>query len=232
MRMRIVGPLLLGLALTACGAPDTSSQTAVDTIDLIAATSVAAASSAPTATTLPTFVPATPTSAPTNTPEPTLVPTPEPTPPIVTPAEPVRLQIPAINLDYKPVGVGLDQNRVPIVLDHDVAWYNLSAMPGQGNNVVFWGHVLRFKAKPNIPAPFARVEELNPGDEIIVTTALGEEARYRVTQEVRVKPDQVQYILPTGKEQLTLVSCIGDKVISNGFVTKTERLVTIAEPVQ
>ena len=31
---------------------------------------------------------------------------------------------------------------------------------------------------------------------------------------------------------ITLVSCIGDKVISNGFVTKTHRLVTIADLAQ
>jgi LPXTG-site transpeptidase (sortase) family protein len=105
-------------------------------------------------------------------------------------------------------------------------------MPGQGDNIVFWGHVLRFKATPNIPAPFARVAELKPGSEIIVTTEKGDQVRYTVRESVQVTPDQVQYILPSGKEQLTLVSCIGDKVISNGFVTKTHRLVTIADLAQ
>ena len=150
----------------------------------------------------------------------------------VEPAPPARIQIPEIGLDYQPRSVGLDKNRVPIVLDHDVAWYNLSAMPGQGDNIVFWGHVLRFKATPNIPAPFARVEELKPGAEVIVTTEKGAEIHYQVTQQVQVTPNQVEYILPTGHEQLTLVSCIGDKVITNGALTKTHRLVTIAELVQ
>jgi LPXTG-site transpeptidase (sortase) family protein len=150
----------------------------------------------------------------------------------VTPAQPVRLQIPAIKLDYKPVSVGLDKNRVPIVPKHDVGWYNLSAMPGQGDNIVFWGHVLRFKSAPKIPAPFARVKELQPGASIIVTTARGEKAYYKVRTSVQVTPDQVSYILPVGKEQLTLVSCIGDNVISGGGVTKKYRLITIADPVK
>ncbi len=150
----------------------------------------------------------------------------------MTLSEPVRLQIPAIELDYRPVSVGLDKNRVPIVLDHDVAWYNLSAMPGQGDNIVFWAHVLRFVATPKIPAPFARVKELKPGALVIVTTANGEQVHYKVTKSVQVTPNQVEFIMPTGKEQVTLVSCIGDKVIAGGELTKKYRLITIAERVQ
>lgn len=148
------------------------------------------------------------------------------------PNQPVRIQIPAIKLDYRPVAVGLDANRVPIVPKHDVGWYSLSAMPGQGDNIVFWGHVLRFKSAPKIPAPFARVKELKRGALIIITTASGKQMKYQVTNAVQVTPDQVQYILPTGKEQVTLVSCIGDNVVQNGSVTKKYRLITIAEPVR
>lgn len=221
---------LSSLGVVACGAPQTSAPVANLPIVQAAAQGQAAA---PTTTIAPTTAAPTSTTAPTNTPEPTVVPaTAEPTlAPTDVPTEPVRLQIPAIELDYQPKPVGLDENNVPIVLNHDVAWYNLSAKPGQGDNVVFWAHVLRFTATPDIPAPFARVHELQPGAEIKVTTASGKELQYRVTKAVRVKPSDVKWILPTGTEQLTLVSCIGDKVIENGFVTKTERLVTIAEPV-
>lgn len=233
MRIRIfwLSLCVLGLLLASCGAPDTGTEIAASS----PVASAPAATSTPTTTTTATV---TATSAPTATqtatatPEPTVEPTATPIRAAVEPAAPARIQIPAINLDYKPISVGLDKNRIPIVLDHDVAWYNLSAMPGQGDNIVFWGHVLRFRATPNIPAPFARVEQLQPGAEIIVTTEKGEQVTYRVTESVQVTPDQVQYILPTGKEQLTLVSCIGDKVVSNGLVTKTHRLVTIADLAQ
>lgn len=150
---------------------------------------------------------------------------------VASATEPVRLQIAAIGLDEQPISVGLDERRVPVVPKHDVGWYNLGAMPGQGENVVMWGHVLRWKDSPNVAAPFARVKELLPGAMINITTSDGTVHRYRVTQQLQVAPSQVKYILPVGSERLTLVSCIGDKVIENGFVTKKFRLVTIAEPV-
>ena len=128
--------------------------------------------------------------------------------------------------------MGLDRANVPIVPKHDVGWYQLGAMPGQGDNVVFWGHVLRWQDAPDIPAPFARVEELTPGAEINVYTANGDVFRYQVTEAVQVRPDQLEYILPTGEEQVTLVSCIGDNVIVDGTLTKEFRLVTIAKPIQ
>jgi sortase (surface protein transpeptidase) len=55
--------------------------------------------------------------------------------------------------------------------------------------------------------------------------------RYVVTEQIWVTPDQVEYILPRGKEMVTMVSCIGDKVISGGeVVDMSNRLITIAEP--
>ncbi len=147
-------------------------------------------------------------------------------------AEPVRLVIPAIDLDRPLVSVGLDKNRVPIVPKHDIGWYNLSAAPGQGENVVLWGHVLRFKATPHIPAPFARLKELEVGANLTIYTSDGKAHRYVVVEQVWATPDQVEYILPRGKEIVTMVSCIGDKVITNGGVEMTHRLITIAEPVR
>lgn len=137
----------------------------------------------------------------------------------------------SIGLDGVPIPVGLDESQVPIVPQHDIGWYNLSAMPGQGENVVFWGHVLRFTSAPDIPAPFARLKEAQLGDQIVVYTSDGREHRYQITQQVWVTPDQVEYILPQGREMLTLVSCIGDAVINGGSVVDmSHRLITIAEP--
>lgn len=204
------------------------------------------------ATTLPTETPS-PSSTPTMTASPTVIPTlpppvvtdppalePQVAPPTPAPTQqeaphasrPARLVIPAIGLDLQPVSVGLDESRVPIVPKHDAGWYNLSAMPGQPSNIVFWGHVLRWKDSPRIPAPFARLNELRPGADIIIRTADGKRWHYRVTQQVQARPDEVRYILPTEGERLTLVSCIGDKVILDGTLTKRFRLITIAEPVQ
>jgi LPXTG-site transpeptidase (sortase) family protein len=148
------------------------------------------------------------------------------------PLNPVRMSIPGIKLDRKLVSVGLDKNRVPIVPNHDIGWYNLSARPGEGENIVFWGHVLRFRQAPKKPAPFARLKELKVGDEIVLYDSKGKAFHYEITQQIWVTPDQVEYILPVGSERVTLVSCIGDKVIQGKEVVEmTHRLITIAEPV-
>ncbi|WP_298815187.1 sortase [Chloroflexus sp.] len=160
----------------------------------------------------------------------TPIPPPTATSPATGDQTPVRLVIPAINLDRKLYPVGLDQNNVPVVLDHDVGWYIYSAKPGEGENIVLWGHVLRFRKAPHIPAPFALVDRLAIGSEILLYSADGAVFRYVVARKERVTPDQVEYILPTGDERLTLVSCIGDRVIVEGNVELTHRLITIAVP--
>lgn len=205
-----------------------------------------------------TAKPATPTAEPTATREPpTPLPT-QPVPPEITaePAEvdtpdlsvinapptpvpaaapaaagqPTRLVVPSVGIDAAPVSVGLDPNNVPVVPRHDVGWYNLGAKPGQGENVVFWGHVLRWTDAPNIPAPFASLQNAKIGDPLTVYTSDGTAHQYTITQQVWATPDQVQYILPVGSERVTLVSCIGDKVIIDGGLEMTHRLITIAEP--
>ena len=50
-------------------------------------------------------------------------------------------------------------------------------------------------------------------------------------KQIWVTPDQVEYILPKGREMVTMVSCIGDKIIQEGeVVDESHRLITIAEP--
>jgi sortase (surface protein transpeptidase) len=144
----------------------------------------------------------------------------------------VRLVIPEIGLDRELFSVGLDANRVPVVPNHDVGWYNLSASPGQGENVVLWGHVLRFKSTPDIPAPFARVKELAVGAPLTLYSEDGRAHPYEIVEQVYATPDQVKFILPQGRELVTLVSCIGDKVVVDASVEMTHRLITIAAPVE
>ncbi len=104
-------------------------------------------------------------------------------------SRPQRLTIPAIALDAPVYPVGQDAQGNPVVLPHDVAWYDRSGKPGAGTNIVFWAHVLRFKAAPARPAPFAEVHKLHPGDRITVTTGGNTRRDYVVTAQVRVRPD-------------------------------------------
>lgn len=179
-------------------------------------------------------------------PEATDIPTPEPTaapvaaaPPISNlaayagPGVPAWIEAGSVGLGTPLVAVGLDPYGVPIVPDHDAAWYSLSGLPGMGENVVLWGHVLRFQSAPELPAPFERVKDLGVGSTLTLYTGDGVAHRYVVSQQVWATPDEVHYILPQGYERLTLVSCIGDAVITNGSVVDmSHRLITIATPLR
>ncbi|MCS6840067.1 MAG: class F sortase [Roseiflexus sp.] len=146
-------------------------------------------------------------------------------------AAPARIIAREIGMDARIVSVGLDAQGMPIVPDHDVGWYNRSALPGQGENVVLWGHVLRFRHAPHIPAPFARLKELRPGARLTVYDSNGTAFDYVVTRQVWARPSEVEWMLPQGRERLTLISCIGDKVIAGReVVDMSHRLITIAEP--
>ncbi|HWQ13656.1 MAG TPA: class F sortase, partial [Roseiflexaceae bacterium] len=184
---------------------------------------------APTATAVPSAsaAPAAATAAPaTATPQAALA-----QQPATDGTRPARLTVEAIGLDKPLVPVGLDSNRYPVVPDHDVGWYIHSARPGAGENIVLWAHVLRFRATPHIPAPFARLKELKAGDRVTLFDTQGIAYRYIVTQQVWATPDQIEYMLPRGREQVTMISCIGEKVILDGSTTDmTHRLITIAEP--
>lgn len=249
MRLAVLCAAIATLLLDACGAAPQAAQFTTPIDAPTAPPTNVPATAAPTAAATPTV--AHPTAVPSPTPEPPS-PTPEPTAepttfaaePTAAPTDvapppkadangggPVRLVIEAIGLDQPIVSVGLDKNRIPIVPKHDVGWYNLSAGPGQGENVVLWGHVLRFRSAPKIPAPFERLKQLTSGAQVTLYDGEGNPHAYVVTQQVRVTPDQVEYILPRGKEQVTMVSCIGDRVITSGqVVDMSHRLVTIAEP--
>jgi len=146
--------------------------------------------------------------------------------------EPTRLVIDDIGLDQPLLPVGLDADSAPIVPKHDAGWFTESAAPGQGENIVLWGHALRFRDQPEVPAPFGRLNQLKLGDRMMLYDAMGKAYAYTITHQLWVTPDQVNYILPTGKERVTMVSCIGDQVIGrNGAVVNmTHRLITIAEP--
>jgi hypothetical protein len=156
---------------------------------------------------------------------------PTPTGVVVPPSEPVQMRIDTIGLDQSLIPVGLDARNIPIVPQHDVGWYIYSAEPGQGENVVLWGHVARFQATPDVPAPFEHLHTASIGDPITVHTADGTAHNYVIAEQVWVNPDQIEYVLPQGREQLTLVSCIGDRVIADGaLVDMSHRLITIAVP--
>jgi sortase A len=106
-----------------------------------------------------------------------------------------RIRIPAIDVDKIVVeGVGLSD------LKKGPGHYPDSPLPGQPGNAAIAGH------RTTYGAPFNRIDELQPGDEILVTTQQGA-FRYEVTEQKIVTPDQTEVLNDFEDNRLTLTAC-------------------------
>jgi sortase A len=107
------------------------------------------------------------------------------------------VRIPTIGVDKAVVeGVGVpDLKKGP-------GHYPQTPMPGQPGNAAIAGH------RTTYGAPFSRLDELDPGDEIRVTTRQGR-FRFQVERTQVVKPNQVEVLAPPadGRAHLTLTTC-------------------------
>ncbi len=106
-----------------------------------------------------------------------------------------RIEIPRIAVDDVFVsGVSVrDLKRGP-------GHYRDTPLPGEAGNAAIAGH------RTTYGAPFNRIEELEPGDEILTTTVQGRFV-YTVRETFIVRPDQSEVLAPTTTNQLTLTSC-------------------------
>jgi sortase A len=106
-----------------------------------------------------------------------------------------RIVIPAIDVD-KIVVEGTSRSDLRTGPGH----YPGTPMPGQPGNAAIAGH------RTTYGAPFNRVDELQPGDEILVTTLQGS-FTYEVSDLQIVSPSQVEVVEDQGDDRLTLTSC-------------------------
>jgi sortase A len=106
-----------------------------------------------------------------------------------------HLRIPAIDVDKIVVsGVQVDD------LKRGPGHYPDSPLPGQPGNAAIAGH------RTTYGAPFNRLDELEQGDEILVTTVQGA-FRYEVRDTLIVNPDQTEVLDDFGDDRLTLTAC-------------------------
>lgn len=85
-------------------------------------------------------------------------------------------------------------------LDKGVGWWPGTAMPGQVGNVVLGGHRVSKKK------PFRNLEQLQPGDEVFLSSADGDFV-YVVDRTFIVQPSDVWIIDQTTGATLTLFAC-------------------------
>jgi sortase A len=124
-----------------------------------------------------------------------------------------RMVIPKIGLDVVMVeGVGRqDLKKGP----GHMPW---TPLPGQPGNAVVSGH------RTTYGAPFYDLDLLEPGDEIVVETAIGRSV-YVVRESIIVKPTDVWVTEPRPGAWLTLTTC-------NPRFSARERLIVFAEMVE
>jgi sortase A len=151
------------------------------------------------ATATSTIPPATgpPTTVSGTTPSSTTVATTPPTPPTPVGSAVAIIDIPKIGVDAAVVeGVGVaDLQKGP-------GHYPGSPLPGQVGNAAIAGH------RTTYGAPFYRLNELHPGDPILVTTKVSPTPwRYVVVSSRSVSPSDVAVLDPTPTAMLTLTTC-------------------------
>lgn len=128
-------------------------------------------------------------------------------------SKPVRIQIPSIDVNEK-VEEGQIVNGVWQISQENASYLLTSSRPGEGGNVVIYGH--------NKGSIFGPLLTARKGDIIKVETETGSAFEYQIEEVLNVKPDQIEVVLPTEDEVLTVYTC-------TGFLD-TSRLIIKAKP--
>lgn len=141
-----------------------------------------------------------------------------------------KIRIPAIAVEAPVVVKGLDAERRMEAPDHpnEVAWYDFTALPGRGSNVVLAGHVDFIGVGP---AVFWNLWRLEVGDVIELVLTDGRLFRYQVQRMETVQEDHApvgQIVGPTPQELLTLITCAGNYNPASGRYD--QRLIVQAVP--
>jgi LPXTG-site transpeptidase (sortase) family protein len=160
---------------------------------------------ATTRRTVTTTTPAAPTST-------TATPDPNPRRPFVAAAAapPTRLSIPAIGVDVRVTGVGLEPDgSMQIPAAEDAGWFSPGVHPGAPfGSAVLAAHI-DFDGRPGA---FFRLRELQVGDAVTVTLADRTSLAYRVVDRFQVSKQDLAakgVFRRTGAPTLTLVTCGG-----------------------
>jgi len=123
-------------------------------------------------------------------------------------AAPTALRVPAAAVDVPLPPIGLDGSGALVPPAVGAGWYADGPAPGETGPAVIAGHV----DWAGSPAVFARLDELGPGDEVLVDHADGSTSRFTVSHVERYAksafPTAAVYG-PTPGAELRLITCGG-----------------------
>ncbi|MGQ0825329.1 MAG: class E sortase [Actinomycetota bacterium] len=159
-----------------------------------------------------------PTTGPGTAP-PDTTPDPPPLPPLIEGETIGGINIPAINHSWWFV-----EGTSRADLKKGPGHYIGTPLPGQLGNAAIAGH------RTTYGAPFNRLDELEIGDEIIVTTVVGE-WKYRVRETpFAVKPSDTYVVAPTYTAELTLTTCHPKNSARERLIVKADLVVDESSP--
>jgi LPXTG-site transpeptidase (sortase) family protein len=132
--------------------------------------------------------------------------------PFITLPQPLEIRSEAIDLDAEITVREIIGGEMQTPADEfEVSWYKETGRPGEKQtNMVFAGH-LNWYTTPE--AVFHNIDELEEGDEIVVTAEDGAEYAYVVKWVKLVETanaDMEEIVGPTKKASLTLITCGGE----------------------
>ncbi len=146
---------------------------------------------------------------------------------------PVRLEIPAIQVDASIESVGLTSQGAMDVPKGwmNAAWYNLGIRPGEAGNAVIAGHL---DSSTGGPAVFWDLHLLQPGDLVHVSFDSGLRVSFQVEGSQVYQHDADTQVIesifgPGQTADLNLITCMGDW--DYGSATYAERLVVFTRRV-
>lgn len=103
--------------------------------------------------------------------------------------------------------------------------YPASPMPGQLGNAAIAGH------RTTHGKPFYDLNELQPGDDILIDTIYGH-FQYQVTGQQIVDPDAIEVVGPTPNAQLTLTTCNPRFSARERLIIHSKLVVKASDPVR
>jgi len=142
---------------------------------------------------------------------------------------PVRLKIPAINVNASIQRVGLDQDGEMGVPENpkDVGWLDLETLSGSVGSAVISGHLNQENGEPGV---FANLNKLQVGETIFLEKANSNLDAYRISKIRTYDSGHAEEVFGIGGgERLSFVTC--DGVWNKNIKSYSKRLVVTALPV-